>query len=1007
MSEAKLDRLTSIPFGIGDSEFLQRKADLSVKVSNIIINQGMVHTSLVLKEVDWFFNRMGIDDSYFASNPAQDIAKHISSIYAGKIIARNTTTRHEFNLQQEDHDRAFFICRSQMNSLKSTASELEQRLDSEYLLEGYSGNKSKTDVPYRLKVFRSTGSIVEDADIQLRFYLLFKPQFDISPSDAVKETNILKVGDAEFLRRTSENTKTIYQDLMNQVCKTGNPVIHVSARNCDFADERRLVVAYRQGTAHSIFSTLTDVYHYYKLYTSKKFVEQFANGITIMSAYLRPNKVVYPEISDDAFEQVIRDIVDDLNVLLSIPRSSFSPQFQDGLLTVKESTFAYVCWKFAHQFLSKYQREYVAIMKSIQKNDPSQIGHLLKLKKSLRKETFTEDRVFETISQYPELLKMVYQEFEARFHPKRATAKVGELPDVTKIENWVNRAVKSEFDLLILQAVVKFYRHILKTNFFKRSTAAISFRLDPSFLSSDEYPVTPYGVFFVCGGEFRGFHVRFEDVARGGIRIIRSGNAQTYAQNVGTVFDENYNLASTQQSKNKDIPEGGSKGTIFLHLHHQDKGLVAFKKYIDSLLDLLLPHPEVLDYFGKDEILFLGPDEGTADYMDWASQHAGHRGAHFWNAFTTGKSTSLGGIPHDMFGMTTRSIHQYVLGVLEKLGLDEGQVSKFQTGGPDGDLGSNEIKISHDKTIGVVDGGGVLYDPHGIDRDELTRLANARQLTRLFDKNKLSKEGFYVDVEDRERVLPSGEVIANGLFFRNNFHLLKYSSADLFVPCGGRPEAVNANNFEAMLDERGNPRFKVIVEGANLFFTQEARLELEKRGVILYKDAAANKGGVTSSSLEVLSALSLTDQEFHEWMQVHDEKEPPEFYRQYVKEVQDIIEKNARLEFSCIWSEHERTGTPRCIISDTLSGRINELNSALRKSSLWDNVELRKRVISHACPRILVSKLGIDTLLKRVPESYLQAIFGAHLASTFIYKYGLHTPEFAFFDFMDKYLKEN
>jgi len=342
---------------------------------------------------------------------------------------------------------------------------------------------------------------------------------------------------------------------------------------------------------------------------------------------------------------------------------------------------------------------------------------------------------------------------------------------------------------------------------------------------------------------------------------------------------------------------------------------------------------------------------------------------------------------------------------LEKLGLDESQVTKFQTGGPDGDLGSNEIKISRDKTIGIVDGGGVLFDPLGLDREEITKLANARALTRGFNMAKLSKEGFYVDIEDREKVLPNGEVISNGLFFRNNFHLLKMSSADMFVPCGGRPEAVNANNVESMFDERGNPRYKVIVEGANLFFTQEARLELEKRGVIIFKDAAANKGGVTSSSLEVLSALALSDDQFHNWMQVHDEKETPEFYREYVKEVQEIIERNARMEFDCIWKEHERTSIARCIISDTLSGRINDLNSSLRKSSLWDNVTLRKKVVANACPRILVSKLGIDTLLSRVPEAYLQAMFGAHLASTFIYKYGLHTPEFAFFDFMDKYLK--
>jgi len=47
-------------------------------------------------------------------------------------------------------------------------------------------------------------------------------------------------------------------------------------------------------------------------------------------------------------------------------------------------------------------------------------------------------------------------------------------------------------------------------------------------------------------------------------------------------------------------------------------------------------------------------------------------------------------------------------------------------GGPDGDLGSNEILISKDKTVGIVDGSGVIYDPEGLDRTEITRLATSR-----------------------------------------------------------------------------------------------------------------------------------------------------------------------------------------------------------------------------------------------------------------------------------------
>ena len=37
---------------------------------------------------------------------------------------------------------------------------------------------------------------------------------------------------------------------------------------------------------------------------------------------------------------------------------------------------------------------------------------------------------------------------------------------------------------------------------------------------------------------------------------------------------------------------------------------------------------------------------------------------------------------------------------------------------------------------------------------------------------------------------------------------------------------------------------QVIVEGANLFVTEEARLFLEKAGCIVMKDASANKGAI-------------------------------------------------------------------------------------------------------------------------------------------------------------------
>lgn len=203
------------------------------------------------------------------------------------------------------------------------------------------------------------------------------------------------------------------------------------------------------------------------------------------------------------------------------------------------------------------------------------------------------------------------------------------------------------------------------------------------------------------------------------------------------------------------------------------------------------------------------------------------------------------------------------------------------------------------------------------------------------------------------------------------------------MPCGGRPEAVDLQNVDHLINADGQPKFKYIVEGANLFFTQEARLRLEQAGAIIFKDASANKGGVTSSSMEVLAALSFNDEEFHEHMMVTDPNNVPEFYTEYIRTVHNIIERNSELEFECIWRESVRTGKPKAILSDLLSYSIIKLNEELQFTSLWDNVPLRMIVLKEAFPKILLDKLGLETLLKRIPDTYVKAIFGSYLASRF------------------------
>ncbi|KAG6878078.1 hypothetical protein C0992_008614 [Termitomyces sp. T32_za158] len=644
-------------------------------------------------------------------------------------------------------------------------------------------------------------------------------------------------------------------------------------------------------------------------------------------------------------------------------------------------------WIFAQHFCNRLGTAYLHLKNVLNENDPTHAEVLNDIKRRFREETFTRESIAQVLHAYPELRLQTTQPLTDE-----------------ELYDKLRRTVHNKHELQVLESFLIFNKHVLKTNFYQPTKVALSFRLAPDFLPEIEYPKKPFGMFFVIGNDFRGFHIRFRDVARGGIRLVMSRNKENYSINQRMLFDENYNLAATQNLKNKDIPEGGAKGTILPSLGANPRR--CFEKYVDAVIDLLIPgqtpgiKEQLVDLYGKPEILFLGPDEGTADMMDWAALHARERGAEtWWKSFTTGKSAAkLGGIPHDTYGMTSRSIRQYVLGIYKQLGLQEKNVTKVQTGGPDGDLGSNEILLSSDKTVAIIDGSGVLADPAGLNRDELVRLAHLRVPVSNFDLSKLSKDGYLVRVEDQDVKLPSGEVVIDGTDFRNGAHLR--FKADIFVPCGGRPEAVNISNVSALVDSEGKPHFKYIVEGANLFLTQQARLHLEKRKVVLFKDSSANKGGVTSSSLEVLAGLALSTDEYINLM-VFKDGQPSEFYKSYVRDVQDKIAENAAAEFQCIWREHARLNgaKARTTISDELSSTLNNLQAELEASDLFDDEPSKRGVMARAIPDTLVKEIGLEALLQRLPVPYQKALFSSYVASRFIYKYGVNASSVDFFHF--------
>ncbi len=88
-------------------------------------------------------------------------------------------------------------------------------------------------------------------------------------------------------------------------------------------------------------------------------------------------------------------------------------------------------------------------------------------------------------------------------------------------------------------------------------------------------------------------------------------------------------------------------------------------------------------------------------------------------------------------------------------------------------------------------------------------------------------------------------LVVEGWFFASQNQTLRDAKNEVATTDGPRdqtrPEAVNISNVANLVDAEGKPNFKYVVEGANLFFTQQARFWLEKKGVVLFKDSSTNK----------------------------------------------------------------------------------------------------------------------------------------------------------------------
>jgi glutamate dehydrogenase len=635
---------------------------------------------------------------------------------------------------------------------------------------------------------------------------------------------------------------------------------------------------------------------------------------------------------------------------------------------------------------------------------------------------FDEQEVHSAFHAHPEMALQLVGLFRARFDPASSSEARyrASLADREREVNEYNTGHRhlDEVRRAIFRCCLIFITHTLKTNFFVLEKQALAFRLDPAYLAAlgaefttDLPQAVPFRITFFYSRFGFGYHVGFSDIARGGWRTIIARSGDDYRAAANTLFRETFVLAHTQHLKNKDIYEGGSKLAVVLNasdLNPREREMETWRLYklqygiTNAFLDIFITDGgiardrRVVDYYREDEPIEIGPDENMHDTMiENIAKLSSQRGYILGIGIISSKKV---GINHKQYGVTSTGVVRFAEITMGDLGINMATdpFSVKFTGGPNGDVAGNAMRILLDRCPQIsirliLDGTAALHDPAGADRKELQRILLKDDLD-AFDPAALHRGGYmlfrtgsrkeglkelYRKVTRHDAGLKEEWVSIDE--FHREFDSLPFSvEADLFIPAGGRPETIDRDNWQQYFLPDGRPSSRVIIEGANSFLTPEARIQLQKKGVIIMRDASANKCGVISSSYEIIANLLLSEQEFME----HKER--------YVADVLEILEKRAADEARIILKRRRAPPMLPCTeISDALSGEINGHYSHLFKffqshPELCLQPLFRKAILNHL-PRMLREEPRYRQRVKNLPQKYLFAILAAEIGSSLVY----------------------
>ena len=496
---------------------------------------------------------------------------------------------------------------------------------------------------------------------------------------------------------------------------------------------------------------------------------------------------------------------------------------------------------------------------------------------------FTPEYVTKVLLEYAEFARLLVDLIHARFDPALSEQDRNSNQEV--LQKRIREAL-DEVDSLdvdrILRGLLTLIQACCRTSFFRPQSESEPLRISFKFWSEripDLPAPRPLFDLWVYSPTVEGVHLRFAQVARGGLRW--SDRPEDFRTEV-------LGLVKAQEVKNSVIVPAGAKGGFYPKRAPAAKddragrlaaARSAYSEFISGLLDLtdnrtgklVVPPKDVVRHDEDDPYLVVAADKGTATFSDLANAISAEYGFWLGDAFASGGSD---GYDHKAMGITARGAWESVSRHFRELGINSqtDEFTCFGIGDMSGDVFGNGMLCSSTiRLVAAFDHRHIFIDP---DPDAATSYAERQRLFNLprsswadYDPDLISTGGG-VFPRQAKSIRVSAQMaqvlgISSGATTVTPPELIKLiltAPIDLFWNGGIGTYVKASTQSNAEVGDKSNDlvrvngkdlRCRVIGEGGNLGLTQPGRIEAALAGVQLNTDAIDNSAGVDTSDHEV------------------------------------------------------------------------------------------------------------------------------------------------------------